>query len=191
MLQPPPAQAAWRHRDSRTGFEVMYAEAVGGGHRFTGGSSLVVDGAAHVVRYVIDLAPDWTTRTARVSSRGVAGERALLIEADGQGHWQLDGVAAPALDGCLDVDLEASAMTNAFPVHRLGLEPGDSASAPAAWVRTDGPVERLEQVYERLPDEAGGRQYAYAAPAFDFTSRLRYDRSGFVLDYPGIGVREL
>ena len=28
------------------------------------------------------------------------------------------------LDGCLDVDLESSSLTNAFPVHRLGLEIG-------------------------------------------------------------------
>ncbi len=32
---------------------------------------------------------------------------------------EVDGEPAPHLDGVLDVDLESSALTNAFPVHRL------------------------------------------------------------------------
>ena len=46
-------------------------------------------------------------------------------------------------------------MTNTLPVHRLDLQPGARADAPAAYVRaltlTAG---RLNQVYERIPDEA-------------------------------------
>jgi uncharacterized protein len=47
------------------------------------------------------------------------GVRSTVLEADGHGQWKVDGEAAPQLDGCLDVDLEASAFTNALPVHRL------------------------------------------------------------------------
>ena len=108
-----------------------------------------------------------------------------MLEADG-GHWLVDGQAAPRLDGCLDVDLESSAMTNAFPVHRLGLPVGGQAAAPAAYVRAlDLAVERLEQTYVRTADDS----YDYASPAFDFECRLVYDDSGLVLDYPGIAVR--
>jgi hypothetical protein len=94
------------------------------------------------------------------------------------------------LDGCLDVDLEASAMTNAFPAHRLGLEVGERLSAPAAYVRAlDLSIERLEQTYERLPDEEGREVYDYESPAFDFRCQLTYDESGLVVSYPGIAVR--
>jgi hypothetical protein len=97
---------------------------------------------------------------------------------------------APHLDGCLDVDLEASAFTNAFPVHRLGLEVGQRADAPAAYVRAPGlDVERLEQTYARLPDDGRGARYDYVSPAFGFRAELVYDRFGLVLDYPGIAVR--
>jgi uncharacterized protein len=52
----------------------------------------------------------------------------------------------PGPDGCRDVDLEASPCTNTIPIHRLGLEAGDSADAPAAYVRwLDLSVQRLEQ----------------------------------------------
>jgi len=75
-------------------------------------------------------------------------------------------------------------------VHRLDLAAGDRAETPAAYVRAlDLSVERLEQTYTRLPDEAGHPRYLYAAPAFDFTGTLSYDESGLVLDYPGIAVR--
>jgi hypothetical protein len=90
------------------------------------------------------------------------------------------------LDGCLDVDLESSALTNAFPVHRLGLDVGERADTPAAYVRAlDLSVERLEQSYVRLDDDDGGRRrYHYAAPGFAFECELTYDDSGLVLDYP-------
>ena len=113
-----------------------------------------------------------------------------MIEADGTGSGWIDGHSAPALQGCLDVDLESSCLTNAFPVHRLGLRIGQSAAAPAAYVRAlDLRVERLEQHHTRLEDLEGGERYRYAAPAFNFETELVYDRCGLLLDYPGIGRR--
>ena len=113
-----------------------------------------------------------------------------LVEADGSGQWLVDGEPAPHLDGCRDVDLEASAVTNALPVRRLGLPLAAAAAAPAAYVRAVGlAVERLEQTYMRTTDEATCQRYDYTAPAFGFGARLVYDQAGLVLDYPGIAVR--
>jgi len=47
------------------------------------------------------------------------------------------------------------------------------------------------QQYTRVDDDGDRRQYDYRSPAFDFEARLVYDRSGFVLDYPGIAARVL
>jgi uncharacterized protein len=130
--------------------------------------------------------------TLRPRPRSVGlGEHEVRLEGDGSGAWLVDGERAPELSGCLDVDLEASACTNALPVRRLGLRRGEFADAPAAFVRAPVlRVERLEQSYARLEDDGGERaRYGYAAPAFDFRAILTYDRSGFVLDYPGIAVR--
>ncbi|MGH2475646.1 MAG: putative glycolipid-binding domain-containing protein, partial [Candidatus Limnocylindrales bacterium] len=104
--------------------------------------------------------------------------------------WRIGDVAAPQLDGCLDVDLEASSCTNTLPVHRLGLAVGQGADAPAAYVRAlDVDVERLEQRYVRIEDDGARRRFDYTAPRFDYNGVLVYDRSGLVLDYPGIAVR--
>jgi len=178
----PPAQVAWRHKDLREGFEVVFLEP-----RWTveGATTAVEDGEAFAVQYAIDLSPDWITRSARVASFG----REVHLFADGDGAWQVDGRPAPELDGILDVDLESSSFTNAFPVHRLALAVGESRDAPAAWVRFSTlAVERLEQRYTRLPDDEAGRaRFDYWSP--DLQCELVYDEFGLVLDYPGIATR--
>jgi len=186
----PPQFAAWQHRDVRDGFEVVFLHSDDGGFRFEGSTAAVEDGEAWGVQYVITLDPRWSTRSARVLGRSAPGRHKLTLEADGVGRWRIDGTAAPHLDGCLDVDLESSSLTNAFPVHRLGLEIGQEADAPAAYVRAlDLGVERLEQRYVRLDDDGNHQRYHYTAPGFEFECRLSYDECGLVLNYPGIAVR--
>ena len=187
---PVPATAAWQHRGARTGFEVAYFDSLGEGCRVAGWTTAIEDGRTWAVEYVIDLDGTGATRSAGIRGRSAAGFSSALLEADGAGRWVVDGAPAPRLDGCLDVDLESSAMTNALPVRRMGLVPGARAAAPAAYVRAVGlAVERLEQAYVRVPDEAARQRYDYAAPAFDFACRLAYDKSGLVVHYPGIAVR--
>jgi hypothetical protein len=187
-----PVTAAWQHRDARLGFEVVYFQPAGQGYHINGCTTAVEDGQTWMVTYAIRLDETWTTRSARITGRSASGIRQVQLEADGLGRWQVDGEAASHLDGCLDVDLESSAMTNALPVHRMGLRVGARASAPAAYVRAlDLRVERLGQDYTRTADEGRSQRYDYAAPVFDFAGRLAYDESGLVLDYPGIAVRAL
>jgi hypothetical protein len=160
------------------------------GQRIEGWTTAVEDEATWVVAYRIELDHNWTTKRAEVFGRSALGSRRVKLEADGDGRWLVDGTVASRLDGCLDVDLESSALTNALPVRRLGLRVGDKAPAPAAYVRAvDLSVGRLEQDYVRVADEAGRQRYDYAAPAFGFACRLVYDESGLVVDYPGIASR--
>ena len=185
-----PAAAAWQHRDARSGFEVAFFQPLDDGYRIEGSTTAVEDGAAWIVEYEIVLDAAWTTRSARISGRSASGSRSAVLDADGEGSWRVNGAPAPHLDGCLDVDLESSAVTNALPVHRMRLGVGRRAGAPAAYVRAlQLTVERLEQTYARLPDDGPRQRYDYAAPAFEFACQLAYDTSGLLLDYPGIAVR--
>jgi hypothetical protein len=185
-----PKYAAWRHRDAREGFEIAFLRAGDDGTHLEGATTAVEDGEGWIVRYLINLTLGWLTRWARVSGRSASGAHELTLEADGAGRWRVNGAPAPNLDGCLDVDLESSSLTNALPVHRLELEVGQEADAPAAYVRAvDLSVDRLEQHYVRLGDGPDGERYDYTAPGFDFESVLSYDEFGLVLDYPGIARR--
>jgi hypothetical protein len=185
-----PAAVAWRHRGARDGFEVVIVRGADDGYRFNGDVAAVEGGIAWAVRYSLLVDRSWKTQSAQVSSLSPSGAWERRIEADGRGGWHVDGESAPDLAGCLDVDLEASAFTNALPVCRLRLAIGDAADAPAVYVNAVEPrIERLEQRYERLPDDGAHARYDYVAPAFDFRAILVYGSDGFVLDYPGIAIR--
>ncbi|MDX6697005.1 MAG: uncharacterized protein QOE65_402 [Solirubrobacteraceae bacterium] len=185
-----PPFAAWRHQGARDGFEVAFFEVLDGGVLVGGHTVAVEEGRPFSVGYAIELDGAWHTRTARVWGRGADGERTVVLAGDGEGRWSIDGVAVPELDGCLDVDLESSALTNAFPMRRLGLAPGEAAEAPAAYVRAlDLGVGRLEQRYARIDAGEEHQRYDYASATFDFRCQLGYDESGLVLDYPGIATR--
>jgi uncharacterized protein len=185
-----PLRAAWRHLGARTGFEVLFLSHETDGYHLEGCTAAVEKEEAWAVRYAFTLDPDWATRSAHIIGRSALGERGLRLESHGPGVWLVDGNPMPELNACLDVDLEASACTNAFPVHRLGLEVGQAADAPAVYVRArDLTVERLEQNYARLSNDGEHSRYEYVAPYFNFRTVLVYDEFGLVLDYPGIAVR--
>ena len=143
---PLPATACWQHRGARSGFEVAYFQAGPGGWRMDGTTAAVEDEQTWIVSYSIRLDAAWLTREARVTARTASGLRETVLACDGEGRWRVDGRPAAHLDGCLDVDLESSALTNTLPVHRLGLAVGAragrrprtsarSTSAPNGWNR--------------------------------------------------------
>lgn len=120
----------------------------------------------------------WRTRHVEVT---VLDEphRTLRLEADGEGHW--DG--RPELDGCLDVDIYPSPLTNSLPIRRMG---GDGETR-AAWVQIpELTVEPLHQRYTRL---SGGNRWRYEAPSSGFTTEFDVDPDGLVLDYPKLARR--
>ncbi|MDO3647330.1 putative glycolipid-binding domain-containing protein [Nocardia mangyaensis] len=184
-----PPSAAWRHREGRTGFEVAYFHRDERGVVVEGCATAAEDGVLWAIDYRLRLDGSWHTRSARIIGRYREGRRTLNVQSDGLGRWQIDGNPVPELDGCLDIDLEASAFTNALPVRRLDLTVGDAADAPAVYIRAgDLTANRLPQHYRRVVDGAGQR-YDYTAPTFDFTATLEYDEHGLVVDYPGLAER--
>ncbi len=181
MMNFPPV-VSFRHQGARDGYEVAFLDE----RHVEGTTTATENGERWVVSYVITFDARFHTTHAHVTGRSSRGTKAIALEGDGAGHWRIDGLPAPHLEGCLDVDLESSALTNALAVRRLALAPGESCEAPVVYVRAlDLSVIRLEQNYRRLPEN----RYAYASPAFHFACELRFDDHGVVLDYPGIAVR--
>src|SRR4051812_7325218 len=176
-----PPSAAWVHEGARVGFETVFFGEDTRRWRFSGSTSAVEDGRPWTVRYEIGVDRRWRTRGAEIWAWKEIHVVRVSLRHDGDGRWTVNGAPASHLDGCMDVDLESSACTNTLPVHR------DASEAPAAYVRVDGTVERLEQTYRQESDGV----YDYRAPVFDFTARLEYDRHGLVVRYPGIASRAM
>jgi len=126
---------------------------------------------------------EWRARRGKVL--GTAGGRAvdLRIERSGAGTWTVNGVEVPGLAGLLDLDLGFTPATNLFPLRRLGLEVGESADAPAAWLDDDRwTLLRLAQRYERRDQS----HYWYESPSTGYQGLLTVGDDGFVREYPGL-----
>lgn len=190
---PLPPAAAWRHLDPQDGFETVFLRDVASGHVIDGHTAAAERGALWAVHYTIEVDEQWLTQHCRVWSWSDQGERETQLSRDPAGRWRIDGVLAPELDGCLDVDLEAAVCTNMLPVRRAQLPQHQSMDAPAAFVRApDLAVERLEQTYFRLSDaddDDDDMLFEYTSAQLDVECELRFDVDGLVLDHPGIASR--
>jgi hypothetical protein len=184
-----PLHAVWRHVGEPDGFECAFFR-VDDGLLVVEGQTIALDrDDVWSVGYSIRIDDCWRTRTARIAVRSARGVDVVDLERTGSG-WYVDGQLEPALDGCEDLDLEASACTNTFPLHRLALAVGRRAEAPAVFVSApDLRIGRLEQTYEHLDDRDGGSRYRYRAPQFSFETVIRFDAAGLVDDYPTIAER--
>jgi hypothetical protein len=183
-----PPVGAWRLVGAYEGFEVVrFAPGGDAGTVITGTTVGVEEGVPWSIHYVLDVADNWHVRRATVTDHD--GTR-LDVRTDGEGSWTVDGRPRPELDGCLDLDFEASVVTNTLPVHRLALTVGQQGGSAATYVRSEGlVVERLDQTYRRLPDGDGMVVFDYESPRFGYHDRLRLAPDGLAVDYPGIGVR--
>ncbi|MDS0294452.1 putative glycolipid-binding domain-containing protein [Halogeometricum luteum] len=151
------------------------------------------DGDAARVRYRVRTDEEFRTEAVRVDRFDVGGRddaaasASLSLAVDG-GSWTVDRDPVPELDGCVDVDIAVTPLTNTLPVRRLGLAPGESETIAVAYLdpRTLD-VSRAEQRYTRLADETGdGGRYRYESLASGFTATVSVDAAGVVRDYPGL-----
>jgi hypothetical protein len=157
--------------------ERFVAAGTEGGFQLSGLILQAHQDAPYVVRYSIEVDKGWRTRAAQVEVEN-DGQHRIALAADGAGHWWRDGGRLPALDDCLDVDVEWSPSTNTLPTRRLGLALGETEMVAAAWVRFPSlEVQRLDQSYERIDE----RRYRYRSGRF--SADLLVDEDGMVLQY--------
>lgn len=103
------------------------------------------------IEYSVLVDRQWRARHVTSTIVTPAGTRKIEIQSRSNDGWDLDGVSAPYLDGCDDVDLGWSPATNTIPIRRLELDVGESARICAAWIRfPELDVVRNEQSYTRV-----------------------------------------
>ena len=181
---------AWERIGDSRGSSLARVERRPGGWRCHGAEVLAGPGELLSCWFSVDLDPGWITREVVVGAVGAAGERSVRLSADEQRRWRVDGEHRPELDGCVDVDIAATPLTNTFPIRRLGgLQVGDRVTTPIAWV--DVPVlgvTRVEQSYRRLPDLDGLAAWEYRDAQYG-PFLLTVDEDGLVVGYEGFARR--
>ena len=118
-----------------------------------------------------------------------AGGMRLALAADGDGHWEANGHVRPDLDGCIDLDINCTPLTNTLPVRRLDWSAGQAHDLDVAYVSVpDLSVSRARQRYTLLARDAGEEpgQRVFRYESGSFRADLPVDGHGLVLDYPGI-----
>ena len=137
--------------------------------------------------YLIACDATWHTQSAMVSGWSRGEDVNLELSVDEHRRWQVNGVAKPAVEGCVDLDLNFSPSTNLLPIRRLNLEVGQQAEVKAAWLRFPSfELEPLSQVYERLSEF----KYRYSSLGGDFVAELTVNKVGFVTVYPELWEAE-
>src|SRR5215207_5697815 len=120
--------------------------------------------------------------------RGVDGWRVTTSEQGSGLTTDLPGIEEPdRLYDALDVDLEATPLTNTLPIRRLGLldaAPGTEHTITVAWMRVPSlQVMPAEQTYTAIAP--GVVRYSFGR----FTAHLIVGADGFVAHYPGYARR--
>ena len=172
----------WRRLD-QPGHEACWLSRESPSWQLVGAAVFAEAGEPCCLSYHILCTADWRTVSATVEGR--VGQQSLdvEIESDGGGHWQMNGVAAPQVAGCLDIDLSFSPATNLLPIRRLGLQVGQHAAVRAAWLRfPDLDLVPLEQTYQRL----GESTYRYSSSDGQFVAQLTVNAHGLVTHYEGL-----
>jgi hypothetical protein len=142
------------------------------------------DSARFGLSYRLKLDALWRTREAhlRTTAGGI-----LHLESNGQGSWHENGKSQPALQGCVDIDIQATPLTNTLPIRRLDMKAGESIEIRLCYVAVpDLTVSPASQRYTAL---ASGVVYRFESLDSGFTAELPVDGDGFVLDYPGMFKR--
>lgn len=181
---------SWERTDELAGHSVARIERLPGGWRFHGSEVIAGPGELLSCTFRVELGDDWVTRDVEARAIGPGGERTLTLSADAGRRWQVDGVHRPELDGCIDVDVAATPLTNTFPIRRLrGLAVGQEVTTPIAWVDVpDLGVTRVEQTYRRLPDTDGLEAWQYRDPRHG-PFILTVDADGVAVTYEDLARR--
>lgn len=181
---------SWVRTDDAAGHSMARVERLPGGWRFHGAE--VIAGSSDVLScsFTVELDDAWLTSAAVVRAVAGAGERELVLAADADRRWCVDGAGRPDLDGCIDVDVAATPLTNTFPIRRLeDLGVGEEVTTPVAWVDVPAlSVHRVDQTYRRLPDVDGLAAWEYRDDAHGRFG-LQVDDDGLVVAYEGFARR--
>ena len=160
--------------------------------RFSGMVVRLWEGQPLHATYELVCGADWRVRELRLSAESAAtGQHALHLLADGAGGWRNEaGQPIAALQGCIDVDIMLTPLTNTLPIQRLRLSPGESRAISVVYVSApDFTIRPFAQRYTRLDDADGRQRYRYESIVSGFTADLPIDGDGFVVEYPAIWRR--
>lgn len=184
-------QRLWRSVDE-PGVEDVRITGDTSGVTFTSTLLRLWQGLPLRLTYVLSSDARWHVRELSISAESeMSGVHTVQLLADGVGGWR-DGAGQPLgeLQGCIDVDIMATPLTNTLPIRRLALAPGQSQEISVVYISVPTlEFKSFRQRYTRLDDAGGQQRYRYESLSSGFVAELPVDDDGYVIDYPAIWER--
>ena len=170
----------WRRLDV-PGHDACRLERSAAGCQIQGTAVFIEEGKPTQLNYQVECDSDWVTLRGHVS--GWIGAQCVefaIVRTTG-GVWTMNGVTAPGLENCYNLDFGFTPSTNLLQLKRMALRKEQSATVPVAWLDATGStLDVLTQHYERRTDTA----YWYEAPRFHYAAMLEVAPGGFIRLYP-------
>jgi uncharacterized protein len=142
------------------------------------------------VSYQLACDPSWRVTGLTIAATNAAGSQTVALTASHDGHWQADGQPRPDLDGCIDIDISLTPLTNTLPIRRLSWARGTVHELDVVYVSApDLTIHRASQRYTLLDPVATDNAAVYRYESGSFKADLPVDADGFVSDYPGLWRR--
>lgn len=146
------------------------------------------DGMLYQVAYHLYSNTQWETERLEIMYQLQNAVKKINLRSDTKGHWWLNDEPAPQFEGCMDVDITLTCLTNTLPIRRLDFT--NQPIHPINVVYVDvlgGTVLPASQQYTRK-DEG---QYKFENVPNDFEALIKVDEHGLVMSYPGLFERKV
>lgn len=149
----------------------------------------LADGKPFELSYWIETDSSWRVREVDLTLMANGTTQNFQFFADGAGNWRDHADdELPEFSGCLDIDISATPFTNTLPVKRGALRIGETLDISVVYfLIPEMSVQRSEQRYTKL--ETDLYRFEENGLFAGFTADLRFDRDGFVIDYPELFQR--
>jgi uncharacterized protein len=179
-----PIDVAWMALQWQ-GFEHVIASYGPAGFRADSWLMLVSEAGPARVSYQLACDSQWQVTELAIRVTDASSDRTLALRREDGGCWQAEGNGSlPDLQGCTDVDINRSPLTNTLPIRRLGI--GASSDIDVVYVSVpELTVRPVRQRYTLLP----GERPVYRYESGSFSADLLVDGDAIVIDYPGLWRR--
>jgi uncharacterized protein len=170
-----------------TGLEYLYLSC-GENKVFADGIVLGVrEEIAYRILYQVRCDSMWRVREVFVKSLD-ENEQTINLTSDGLGNWTDESsTVISKFEGCLDVDISVTPLTNTLPIRRLNLNRGESAELKVVYVAVPEMQLSVErQRYRCVERNEAGSKYKFESLDGEFTAIISVDADGLVEDYPNL-----
>lgn len=177
--------AIWNHNSPSLGLENVVLTKGGADSILL---AFAEDGTPFRLIYRLGWDDQGRIREADLEVQAGQEKRSLLLPSDAEGHWRhAHGDQLRELDGCIDIDIWPTPLTNSLPLWRSNWGINQRREYRMAWVSApELTVEAKAQAYTCLKEDV------YLFESLDgsgFQAELAVDDELVVVDYPSLFVR--